>query len=356
MSGTLSPDVIAAINHVAATPLGRKYDRMARRRYGKSGVALAAKEVLGESGGRRNAVSRAGARGLTQFIPSTRDEVLRQTGYDAYGSNKDAIAAMMSYQLKRGVEGYNPGMSTYKDYILGQRIDPATNRALKRGGSSGGTAGVTITGPKQTTVSLPESTIPGQSFAAERDAAKQALFLGGGKLTMQKLLAYKQQVDQLQDIPSRKVTGDLQVKTTGGQKIRIPGDTPLGGGPAGKGTFKITGPNPGRLKPELLTYARKVARVYGHTLTGSDGTGHSRLTVNGNVSEHTTGNATDIPATGRELIRMGRAALIAAGMPRAEALKQTGGLFNVGNHQIIFNTHEGGDHTNHLHISTHARR
>lgn len=123
------------------------------------------------------------------------------------------------------------------------------------------------------------------------------------------------------------------------------------GAPAGHGMFKITGPNPGRLQPVLVAFARKVAGVYGRTLTGSDGTGHSRLTVDGNVSQHTTGNATDIPATGATLIQMGRAALIAAGMPPAQARKQTGGLFNVGSHQVIFNTHLGGDHTNHLHIS-----
>jgi len=132
----------------------------------------------------------------------------------------------------------------------------------------------------------------------------------------------------------------------------------LGGGDASaqRGKFKITGPNPGRLRPELVSFAEQVAGVYGHPLTGSDGSGHSRLTVNGNVSEHTTGNATDIPAKGRQLIAMGQAALIAAGMDPAEARKQTGGLYNVGNHQIIFNTHEGGDHTDHLHISTHAKR
>lgn len=129
------------------------------------------------------------------------------------------------------------------------------------------------------------------------------------------------------------------------------GVTPLGGGTARDGVFKITGPNPGRIKPSVVKFADKVSAVYGQPLTGSDGTGHSYLTVNGNVSQHSTGNATDIPASGRELVRMGRAALIAAGMPRAQALKQTGGLFNVNGHQIIFNTHEGGDHTDHLHIS-----
>jgi hypothetical protein len=122
-------------------------------------------------------------------------------------------------------------------------------------------------------------------------------------------------------------------------------------GGSGEGSIKITGPNPGRIKPEVIEFAKRVSAILGEPLVGSDGTGHSRLTVNGNVSQHTTGNATDIPATGQDLIRKGQAALIAAGMPREQAMKQTGGLFNVGGHQIIFNTHEGGDHTNHLHIS-----
>lgn len=348
MSGVLHPDVIAAINKVAATPLGRKYDRMARAKYGKSGVALSAKEVLGESGGNRKAVSSAGARGLTQFIPSTRDYILKKYGYDAYGSDADALKAMMAYQLERGVEGYNPGMPGYRDYILKQKLDPATNKALIRNPSALGTS---VEGPSKTSVSLDQKTIPGQSFAAERTAERQSL-LTSGPITLPKLLAYKSQMNQLQDIPEQTVAGDLKVNTTPGRKVRVSAASaePL------LGKFNISGPNPGRLKPELVGFARKVAGIYGKPLTGSDGTGHSYLTVNGNVSEHTTGNATDIAATGAELIRMGRAALIAAGMPRAQAMKQTGGLFNVGNHQIIFNTHQGGDHTNHLHISTHAGR
>jgi hypothetical protein len=139
------------------------------------------------------------------------------------------------------------------------------------------------------------------------------------------------------------------------------GLVPLGGSRnAGKGSFAISGPQPGRLKPELTAFARKVAYVYGGKLAGLDGSSHSKYTVNGNVSEHYSGNATDIfqiggkPAQGSVLLRAGRAALIAAGMPRAQALKAGGGLYNVGNHQIIFLTNEGGNHYDHLHISTHA--
>lgn len=136
---------------------------------------------------------------------------------------------------------------------------------------------------------------------------------------------------------------------SGGKPSTGAAAAPRGKGGAGK--FIITGPNPKRLQPKLVDFARRVAGVYGHPLTGSDGATHSKYTVDGNISDHWSGNATDIPATGKTLIAMGRAALIAAGMPRAQAMKQNGGLYNVGGHQVIFNTHLGGDHTNHLHIS-----
>jgi len=120
----------------------------------------------------------------------------------------------------------------------------------------------------------------------------------------------------------------------------------------GGGTFKITGPNPGRLNPGIRQFARAVSRELGETVTGADGTGHSVNTVNGRRSQHTDGDATDIPAAGAKLMRLGRAALIAAGMPRAQALKAPGGLYNVGGRQVIFATNKGGNHHDHLHIGS----
>lgn len=134
--------------------------------------------------------------------------------------------------------------------------------------------------------------------------------------------------------------------------VTTPGSPlPTSSAVSGAGEFRITGANPGRLRKPLVSFAEKVAGVYGKPLTGDSGATHAKMTVDGNVSDHFTGNATDIPATGKQLIAMGQAALIAAGMSPAQARKQTGGLFNVGGHQVIFNTHLGGDHTNHLHIS-----
>lgn len=106
-----------------------------------------------------------------------------------------------------------------------------------------------------------------------------------------------------------------------------------------------------KTNPNVLRFVGQIAGIFGSDLTITTGTNHRRMTVNGKVSDHWDGNAADIPATGRRLIRLGQAALIAAGMDPARARKQKGGLYNVGGHQIIFNTHIGGNHTNHLHVS-----
>lgn len=103
--------------------------------------------------------------------------------------------------------------------------------------------------------------------------------------------------------------------------------------------------------PEVVSFVAEVAHEAGVPLTIGTGTNHDEYTVNGNVSDHWEGWAGDVPATGAALIRAGQAALIVAGADPAWAKQQKGGLFNVNGHQIIFNTHEGGDHTNHLHVS-----
>lgn len=119
----------------------------------------------------------------------------------------------------------------------------------------------------------------------------------------------------------------------------------------------LFGPNADRAsvhtREPIKVFAARLAGRAGQTIHVGTGTNHSRITADGNVSDHWSGNAVDIPASGAALIKLGRQALMTAGMPRAKALKQRGGLYNVNGHQIIFNTHQGGDHTNHLHISAH---
>jgi hypothetical protein len=67
------------------------------------------------------------------------------------------------------------------------------------------------------------------------------------------------------------------------------------GGDRTTGPVTITGPNPGRIVGEVRSFMGEIAGVLGHGIAGSDGTGHSKLKVNGNVSEHFTGHASDIP-------------------------------------------------------------
>jgi len=104
--------------------------------------------------------------------------------------------------------------------------------------------------------------------------------------------------------------------------------------------------------PAVLEFVGGLGKMAGRRLMIGTGSNHSRLTVNGNVSNHWDGHAADVPATGARLRQLGYLALLKAGMTPAQAEKarKTGGLFNVGPYQIIFATNEGGNHFNHLHI------
>jgi len=162
-----------------------------------------------------------------------------------------------------------------------------------------------------------------------------------------------------------------QIRTPGGDVKLAPGAPGMPGADQVTGGFgsSATGRGRGRVvvdpnadRPGVKTsgavvnFAREVSAIAGTPVRIGTGSRHSRLTVNGNVSDHWGGGAADIPASGRRLIRLGQAALIAAGMPAKQARKQTGGLYNVGGAQIIFNTQEGGDHTDHLHVRPPRKR
>jgi hypothetical protein len=109
----------------------------------------------------------------------------------------------------------------------------------------------------------------------------------------------------------------------------------------------------------VIKAAQRVSAIAGTPVRIATGTRHTRMTTNGNVSAHWSGEAADIAATGRRLVRLGQAALIDAGMPEREARKQTGGLYNVNGAQIIFNSNDpalGGNHLDHLHYQPARRR
>jgi len=122
----------------------------------------------------------------------------------------------------------------------------------------------------------------------------------------------------------------------------------------GNGSIKYQSGTPRLKHPSIQGALRDTSSILGQPLTVGTSTNHSKYTTSGNVSDHYVGNGADVPATGQALTRMGQAALQALGMSPAEARRQTGGLFNLTKngkrYQVIFNTTQGGNHYNHLHI------
>ena len=108
---------------------------------------------------------------------------------------------------------------------------------------------------------------------------------------------------------------------------------------------------------ELIDFVQKLAGLYGKPLHIGTGTAHSQ-SVKGTTrtSAHWAGWAVDIPRFGgnnlspEELTKLGQEALVVAGMNPAEAATSFGGVYNIGNYQILFNTMSGGNHFTHLHI------
>lgn len=317
-----------------------------------------------ESGFNQNARSPAGARGFTQLMPAT----ARGLGVnpDNPRQNLSGGARYLRQQLdkfggdyKKALAAYNAGPGAVQRYggippfaetqnyvrsILGNKNPrsihtPATGN---RGTGSDGTTSpaVTIGGGTRT---VPDPAAQGRVILANLLESRNpnSLLLKLGIVSP--------------DEPTTKTITNPSITVPGKSRS---GPSILSGHTAsvrGRGVSKITGPNPGRIIPAVRSFMDEISAVRGgKPVVGSDGTGHSLYTVNGNISEHSTGHASDIPARGQELINLGQAALIAAGMPRSQARKQRGGLYNVmkgkRRYQIIFNTQEGGDHTDHLHV------
>lgn len=367
-----------AADRRAALKYGPSVRKIARRYVnpytGKrlSGAALLLKLASLESSFDDSAVSPAGARGRTQFMPGSRAQALK-FGVDPWGSIDDAYHGAALHLLgkingSKGLEGYNPGDPAYPGQVLRQKVGRSKGAGGGAGGGAAGLPGVAGTVGAQNqpmgsqgalamlaALSQPKPQVASSTLQAPAHSAApvlpkgyQGVASGGGpapKLDMGALLE--------------------QIRTQGGDVQLAPGSPGMGqvtggiGASGAKGRGRVVlDPNadrPGaRTNGAVIDFARQVSAIAGMPIRIGTGTRHSRLTVDGNVSDHWAGNAADIPATGRRLIRLGQAALIAAGMPEAKARKETGGLYTlkVGRRrvQVIFNTHDGGDHTNHLHV------
>jgi hypothetical protein len=156
-------------------------------------------------------------------------------------------------------------------------------------------------------------------------------------------------------------SGDPARRTPGGRVADPRGG--VGGGSIGTlpGTGQVSvsprripvGQGAAPIKPHVIAFVKQVAGVYGSSLTIWDNSTHNKYvsgTNNTVVSQHWSGDAADVPASGAELTRLGQSALIAAGMSPAAASRETGGAYNVGGVNILFNTNIGGNHFDHLHV------
>jgi hypothetical protein len=250
--------------------------------------------------------------------------------------------------------GGAPGTSEAAGGSLGTTSIPGVQGAqgLPQG-SEGALALIeALAGQKPQQAASSALTPPAASAQAAMPAGFQLPASGGGAAPGPDLNALLEQV--------RTVGGDVQMAPgNAGGSVPGPGGLPVSG-LGGRNGRVVLDPNADRAgvrtSDAVVEFAREVSAIAGKPVRIGTGSRHSRLTVDGNVSDHWGGNAGDIPATGNRLVRLGQAALIAAGMPEKQARKQTGGLYNLNGAQVIFNTQEGGDHTDHLHIRPPRRR
>jgi hypothetical protein len=315
--------------------------RKAARKYGiPEGVFL--RQIQQESGWNPRARSSAGALGIAQFMPATArgfhidplDPVQSlfaaakydRQGIDQYGS------------IARALSAYNSGRpDAYKDpgFAHGQTYNYV--RSI-------------LSGPDVTVPSRPAGAPPGSRLPDSAPAGPlpgidptvlSVLNAGNRMFGIQPLVAQASQVG----------AGPPSVAPVpGAPPDPLPAAAPgkwvkLAGGADRKGV---------RTNPAVLQFVAKIGRSYGRPLVIGTGTNHNRFVVGTTrESQHWTGHAADIPADGSDLLRLGRLALIAAGMPRAQAMKQSGGVYNIGRYQILFRTNVGGNHFNHLHVGVH---
>jgi transglycosylase-like protein with SLT domain len=143
----------------------------------------------------------------------------------------------------------------------------------------------------------------------------------------------------------------------------------LGGLTSGSGGPFTLSPNanlPGRpLTPAMKAFIRRMATFYSGTLVVTTGTNHDKHTLNGNISDHFTGNAADFGMVLNHGVDDGpvgdaiaASAFLAAGLPRDEARRRAraGGTHTILSNglriQIIWKIDAPGigNHHNHVHV------
>lgn len=380
--------------------------RRAARRYGLDPNVFA-RQINQESGFNPAARSPAGALGIAQFMPGTARSVgvnplnPRQALYGAarlmagyvrrYGSYRNALIA---YNAGPGAVGRGSLPAETRNYIasiLNGRNPPVGG--VRGGGRVVRTPGQTgVPGLPGSVLSLGGGASPDLSSNTSVEALLKALqgaskpavssmpltapgFSAGPRLPTgyQAPASSVGRSSKGTDLNSLLSAIRTRAPQLGGAAGSVVGLPPTAGVPGVPGTSRRVGGGGGRvghvtiasganragvgINPAVIEFARRVAGLYGSPLRIGTGSNHSRLTVNGTVSDHWSGNAVDIPLSGRALVRAGQDALIAAGMPAARARRVRGGGFNLGGFQVIFNTNAPGwgNHLDHLHIGRRSR-
>jgi hypothetical protein len=367
-----------------------QYQRAARRAARQYNLPFFVRQIRQESGF-RDVRSPMGAQGPAQLMPAT----ARSLGVNPHGKRAIWAAArlMRGYVDRYGVEGalraYNAGPGAIQA-SHGYAETNAYVRNILRGGNGGTSAGAGGTAGVPGAPGTPGTVIPGVAGAQNLPQGSEGILalvkalqpqpapVAGGTLQPPKATAgpampQGYQAPQSGGGPAPKVDTDAlleSIRTVGGD-VQMPagtGPTVVPGTPGTAGSLAapmgvsarggrvVLSPGADRAgvhtHPDVLRFARQVSALAGQPVRISTGSAHSRLTVNGTVSDHWRGEGADIGATGARLVRLGRAALIAAGMSPAQARKAKGGGYNIGGWQIIFATNAPGwgDHTTHLHI------
>ena len=225
-----------------------------------SGAALLLKIAQGESSAltsdkARTDVSSAGARAWMQFMPSSRAVAIQKYGVDPWRTPEEAVRAATLHLRGKingqtGLEGYNPGSSTYPSYILGQRVGatheasgsggaPASSAAPRTTTSSSSSSAAASSMPAFDVVSAPEAvqapvvqasplTAPKFSAGPTMPAGYQAPVSGGGPVAQEK--PAEDSPDAWDALP----TEAPGVTVAAPDKADVPA-APRGGGSAGGG-------------------------------------------------------------------------------------------------------------------------
>lgn len=254
----------------AVRKYGPTVNRLARNRYHISGKQLLADLVQGESGDNPGAVSSAGAKGLTQFMPGTAQSFEKAYGINPYHSADEALHAAALHLMgalghSKGLEGYNPGGGqAYVNYILGQHAQLAQGKGSRPNHPAG------AMGAKATYTRGPSTTKLIAPAIDNSQARKVALLNYFQNLRGQPgaLIQIAQTLQGLQDVPA-------QTKTVRGKLRKVKGTGAPGSQPNARDyspkAYKGTATFDGKRVAAWIKPALQYARAHGWKGTVSSG-------------------------------------------------------------------------------------